>query len=166
MRLKLMSAVAILPLILGAHLRSHRTRPPRLACWTINLVFMPTLADPTQWLQPNLRLRTPGSSKKGLENRSWSLRRSSEQTRCWHRHCAPVDRCRQGRHDYGYAQFRRGAGRISALAKEKNIAFISTRAVPVSDLTGKACTPNTISIVYDTYMLANGHGQGAHQGWR
>jgi branched-chain amino acid transport system substrate-binding protein len=28
-----------------------------------------------------------------------------------------------------------------------------------ADLTGKACTPNTISISYDTYMLANGTGK-------
>ena len=28
-----------------------------------------------------------------------------------------------------------------------------------ADLTGKACTPNTISFTYDTYMLANGTGK-------
>jgi branched-chain amino acid transport system substrate-binding protein len=28
-----------------------------------------------------------------------------------------------------------------------------------ADLTGKACTPNTVSFTYDTYMLANGTGK-------
>jgi len=47
---------------------------------------------------------------------------------------------------------------ISNLAKEKNIILMNSGGAS-ADLTGKACTPNTISITYDTYMLAHGTGQ-------
>jgi branched-chain amino acid transport system substrate-binding protein len=47
---------------------------------------------------------------------------------------------------------------VSNLAKEKNIALLNSGAA-TADLTGKACTPNTISFTYDTYMLANGTGK-------
>ena len=47
---------------------------------------------------------------------------------------------------------------VSNLVKEKNAILIDTGAA-TSDLTGKACTPNTIHWVYDTYMLANSTGQ-------
>ena len=47
---------------------------------------------------------------------------------------------------------------VSNLVKEKNAVLIDTGAA-TSDLTGKACTPNTIHWVYDTYMLANSTGQ-------
>src|SRR3954447_11504743 len=47
---------------------------------------------------------------------------------------------------------------VNNLAKEKNIALLNSGAA-TADLTGKACTPNTISFTYDTYMLANGTGK-------
>jgi branched-chain amino acid transport system substrate-binding protein len=47
---------------------------------------------------------------------------------------------------------------VSAVAKEKNkVALVSTAAS--ADLTGKACTPNTIHWTYDTIALANGTGK-------
>ena len=47
---------------------------------------------------------------------------------------------------------------VNNLAKEKNIALLNSGAA-TADLTGKACTPNTVSFTYDTYMLANGTGK-------
>ena len=47
---------------------------------------------------------------------------------------------------------------VSNVAKEKNIILMNSGGGS-SDLTGKACTPNTISIAYDTYMLASGTGK-------
>ena len=46
---------------------------------------------------------------------------------------------------------------ISQLTKEKGKAFINSGAA-TSDLTGKACSPNTVHWTYDTWMLANGTG--------
>ncbi len=46
---------------------------------------------------------------------------------------------------------------ISQLTREKGKAFINSGAA-TSDLTGKACSPNTIHWTYDTWMLANGTG--------
>jgi branched-chain amino acid transport system substrate-binding protein len=47
---------------------------------------------------------------------------------------------------------------VTNLVKEKNIVHLNSGAA-TADLTGKACTPNTISYTYDTYMLANGTGK-------
>ena len=47
---------------------------------------------------------------------------------------------------------------VTTVAKEKNGVFIDSGAA-TSDLTGKACTPNTIHWTYDTYALANGTGK-------
>jgi branched-chain amino acid transport system substrate-binding protein len=47
---------------------------------------------------------------------------------------------------------------VSNLVKEKNAVLLNNGAA-TADLTGKACTPNTISYTYDTYMLANGTGK-------
>ena len=47
---------------------------------------------------------------------------------------------------------------VSAIVKEKNRLFINSGAAS-SDLTGKACTPNTIHWTYDTYTLANSTGK-------
>ncbi|MEA2892390.1 MAG: branched-chain amino acid transport system substrate-binding protein, partial [Bradyrhizobium sp.] len=47
---------------------------------------------------------------------------------------------------------------VSNLVKEKNNILMNSGGAS-ADLTGKACTPNTISISYDTYMLANGTGK-------
>src|SRR5947199_6147555 len=43
---------------------------------------------------------------------------------------------------------------VNNLVREKNSVLLNSGAAS-ADLTGKACTPNTISISYDNYMLAN-----------
>ncbi|WP_029003476.1 ABC transporter substrate-binding protein [Azorhizobium doebereinerae] len=47
---------------------------------------------------------------------------------------------------------------VNQVAKEKNKVFINSGAA-ASDLTGKACTPNTVHWTYDTWALANGTGK-------
>jgi len=47
---------------------------------------------------------------------------------------------------------------VNNLVKEKNKVLLNSGAA-TADLTGKACTPNTVSFTYDTYMLANGTGK-------
>src|SRR4249919_2997734 len=47
---------------------------------------------------------------------------------------------------------------VSNLVKEKNKVLLNSGAA-TADLTGKACTPNTVSFTYDTFMLANGTGK-------
>src|ERR1700742_594764 len=47
---------------------------------------------------------------------------------------------------------------VNNLVKEKNSVLLNSGAA-TADLTGKACTPNTISYTYDTYMLATGTGK-------
>jgi branched-chain amino acid transport system substrate-binding protein len=46
---------------------------------------------------------------------------------------------------------------VSQITKDKGKAFIVSGAAS-SDLTGKACSPNTVHWTYDTWMLANGTG--------
>jgi branched-chain amino acid transport system substrate-binding protein len=46
---------------------------------------------------------------------------------------------------------------VSELAREKNKVVIPT-STATSDLTGRACSPNTVHWVYDTYMLAKVSG--------
>ena len=46
---------------------------------------------------------------------------------------------------------------VNQVTKEKGKAFLVSGAA-TSDLTGKACSPNTIHWTYDTWMLANGTG--------
>src|SRR5260370_25438498 len=46
---------------------------------------------------------------------------------------------------------------ISQITREKAKAFLVPGAA-TSDLTGKACSPNTIHSTYDTWMLPNGTG--------
>jgi branched-chain amino acid transport system substrate-binding protein len=46
---------------------------------------------------------------------------------------------------------------VAGVVKEKNGVLLVSGAAS-SDLTGKACTPNTIHWAYDTYALANGTG--------
>src|SRR5215467_1954860 len=46
---------------------------------------------------------------------------------------------------------------VSGITKDKGKAFLVSGAA-TSDLTGKACSPNTIHWTYDTWMLANGTG--------
>src|SRR3979490_1233853 len=47
---------------------------------------------------------------------------------------------------------------VNNLVREKNAVLLNSGAA-TADLTGKACTPNTVSFAYDTYMLANGTGK-------
>ena len=47
---------------------------------------------------------------------------------------------------------------VSNLVREKNAILINSGGAS-ADITGKACTPNTLSVTYDTYMLANGTGK-------
>src|SRR6186713_3225575 len=46
---------------------------------------------------------------------------------------------------------------VNQITRDKKKAFINSGAAS-SDLTGKACTPNTVHWTYDTWMLANGTG--------
>ena len=46
---------------------------------------------------------------------------------------------------------------VNQVVKDKNKVFLANGPAS-SDLTGKACTPNTVHWAYDTYMLANGTG--------
>ena len=46
---------------------------------------------------------------------------------------------------------------VNTITKEKNKVFLVSGAA-TSDLTGKACSPNTIHWTYDTWALANGTG--------
>jgi branched-chain amino acid transport system substrate-binding protein len=46
---------------------------------------------------------------------------------------------------------------VNTLVRERNKVFLNSGAAS-SDLTGAACSPNTIHWTYDTYMLANGTG--------
>jgi branched-chain amino acid transport system substrate-binding protein len=47
---------------------------------------------------------------------------------------------------------------VSSLVRDKNAILINSGGAS-ADITGKACTPNTLSVTYDTYMLANGTGR-------
>ncbi len=49
---------------------------------------------------------------------------------------------------------------VSQITREKGKAFLVSGAA-TSDLTGKACSPNTIHWTYDTWMLANGTGNAS-----
>ena len=46
---------------------------------------------------------------------------------------------------------------VNTITKDKNKVFLVSGAAS-SDLTGKACTPNTVHWTYDTWALANGTG--------
>jgi branched-chain amino acid transport system substrate-binding protein len=46
---------------------------------------------------------------------------------------------------------------VNQIVREKNKVFLNSGAA-TSDLTGKACSPNTVHWTYDTWMLANGTG--------
>ncbi len=52
---------------------------------------------------------------------------------------------------------------VAAITKEKNKVFLAS-GPGSSDLTGKACTPNTVHFTYDTWMLANGTGTAITKG--
>src|SRR5437660_4876267 len=52
---------------------------------------------------------------------------------------------------------------VNNVIKEKNKVFLNSGA-GTSDLTNKACTPNTIHWTYDTYALANGTGTALTKG--
>lgn len=52
---------------------------------------------------------------------------------------------------------------VSQITKDKGKAFLAS-GPGSSDLTGKACSPNTIHWAYDTWMLANGTGTAITKG--
>src|ERR1043166_6711612 len=47
---------------------------------------------------------------------------------------------------------------VSQVTKDKGKAFLVSGAA-TSDLTGKACSPNTVHWTYDTWMLAHGRSE-------
>jgi len=47
---------------------------------------------------------------------------------------------------------------VSNVVKEKNAVLLNSGAA-TAGLTNEACSPNTVSFTYDTYMLANGTGK-------
>ena len=47
---------------------------------------------------------------------------------------------------------------VNQITRDKKKVFINSGAA-TSDLTGKACSPNTVHWTYDTWMLANGTGK-------
>jgi branched-chain amino acid transport system substrate-binding protein len=51
---------------------------------------------------------------------------------------------------------------VSDIVREKNKVFLNSGA-GTSDLTGKACSPNTVHWTYDTWALANGTGKAVVQ---
>jgi branched-chain amino acid transport system substrate-binding protein len=51
---------------------------------------------------------------------------------------------------------------VNEIVREKNKAFLVSGAAS-SDLTGKACSPNTVHWTYDTWALANGTGKAIVQ---
>jgi branched-chain amino acid transport system substrate-binding protein len=52
---------------------------------------------------------------------------------------------------------------VSQITKDKGKAFLAS-GPGTSDLSGKACSPNTIHWAYDTWMLANGTGTAITKG--
>jgi branched-chain amino acid transport system substrate-binding protein len=52
---------------------------------------------------------------------------------------------------------------VSQITKDKGKAFLAS-GPGSSDLTGKACSPNTVHWAYDTWMLANGTGTAITKG--
>ena len=51
---------------------------------------------------------------------------------------------------------------VNDIVREKNKVFLNSGA-GTSDLTGKACSPNTVHWTYDTWALANGTGKAVVQ---
>jgi branched-chain amino acid transport system substrate-binding protein len=51
---------------------------------------------------------------------------------------------------------------VNQVVRDKGKAFVNTGAA-TADLTGKACSPNTVHWLYDTWMLANGTGKAVVQ---
>jgi branched-chain amino acid transport system substrate-binding protein len=47
---------------------------------------------------------------------------------------------------------------VSNIVREKNAVLLNSGAASTA-VTGKACSPNTVSFTYDTYMLATGTGK-------
>ena len=97
-----------------------------------------------------------GAEKQGHEGRD-RLGRPPEQARRRLEHRAPVVRRRQGRRDRRRAELAASRSR-STRSRATRTRCSSSPARRSSDLTGKACSPNTIHWTYDTWMLANGTG--------
>ena len=52
---------------------------------------------------------------------------------------------------------------VNQIVRDKGKAFLAVGPA-TSDLTGKACSPNTVAWAYDTWMLANGTGSAITKG--
>ena len=117
---------------------------------------MPTSAAPIRWSRSRWRSRIPACTKKG-----WKI--------------DVVSGDHQNKPDVGVNIARQWidndkvdaiadtpnsgvALAVSNIVKEKNAVLLNSGAAS-ADLTGKACTPNTVSFTYDTYMLATGTGK-------
>mgnify|MGYP003694024147 CR=1 FL=1 len=97
-----------------------------------------------------------GIEKRGYQGRD-RLGRPPEQARRRLGHRAPVVRRRQGRRRSSTC--RTPASRWPSTRSPRTRARRSSSpGAASSDLTGKACSPNTIHWTYDTWMLANGTG--------
>ena len=155
MRLKLMSAVAIVPLILGAPALAQ-DKTAKIGVLNDQSSLYADIGGPNSVVAAKLAIEDSGLAKKG-----WKI--------------DLVVGDHQNKPDVGTGIARQWidvekvdmiadtpnsgvALAISALSKEKNVVHMNSGGAS-ADLTGKACTPNTISIVYDTYMLATGTGK-------
>jgi len=116
---------------------------------------MPTSAGPNSVVRHQDGGRGFRPAQEGLEDRR-PQRRSIQNkpdvgvniARQW------LDK-RQGRCHRRYPEFRRRTGGEQSRSREEP-RCCSNSGAATADLTGKACTPNTVSFAYDTYMLANG----------
>lgn len=94
-------------------------------------------------------LRRQGEGQAGRGDR----RRPPEQARRRRQHCPQLVRQRQGRCDLRRTNLLGGAAGFSALTREKNKININSGGGS-SDITGTACSPNTVHWTYDTYALS------------
>jgi len=114
------------------------------------------IGGPNSVVAIKMAVRIPACSRRAEDRRP--QRRSSEQ----------AGRRRQHRRQWldsdkvdaiaDTPNLRRRTGGEQSRSREERGAAQLRRRHP--DLTGKACTPNTVSFAYDTYMLANGNRQG------
>ena len=101
------------------------------------------------------RSRTSGIEKRGIKVEIVSADHQNKPD-VGSAHRAPVVRRRQGRRDRRRAELRRRArGQPDHQGQEQGVPRLGPGT---SDLTGKACSPNTVHWAYDTWMLANGTG--------
>ena len=99
-----------------------------------------------------------GGKVQGQADRG-GLRRPPEQAGYRRQHRAQlVSTTRRSTSIARRAHLLGGAARSSTLIREKNKICINSGAGS-SDITGKACSPNTVHCTYDTYALSNVAGK-------